>query len=311
MDTNRVKFVLGVLLVLFLWSLAYPAMIVALGSFHPESLALLRFLIASAVLAVFAYIKKIRLPDKNDFLVIFLCALFGIAISQLMLLNGQKFTDAGTASLLMNTYPVFVAVFSSLMFREFISSTKWLGILVSFCGILIVSFGRNGAFCINQGTFLLLCCAIIVGLYDLEQKELMKKYKPHELTCYFVWIGTFILLIFSNVLVKDIVYATPDAIFSTVYLGIFSSVIASLLWATLLRQTSASSLSNCSYLTPFLSMLLAFVTLHQSPSIYALIGGIVVVTGVTLMSFSRKIRLVILLQKKNLVRVYNRVYSKY
>ena len=89
MNTDKVRYALGVLLVLFLWSLAYPAMIVALKSFHPESLALLRFLVASTVLAILAYIKKIRLPDKNDLPIIFLCALFGIAISQLMLLNGQ------------------------------------------------------------------------------------------------------------------------------------------------------------------------------------------------------------------------------
>jgi drug/metabolite transporter (DMT)-like permease len=308
MNTTRLKFLLGVLVVLSLWSFAYPAMIIALDSFHPESLALLRFIIASLALAVFAYIKKIRLPDKKDFLIIFLCSLFGIAVSQLMLLNGQKTTDAGTASLLMNTYPVFVAVFSSLIFGEFISYTKWVGILISFSGILIVSLGRSGHLYFDHGTIMLLGCAIIVGLYDLEQKELMKKYKPHELICYFVWIGTIILMLFSNMLFKDIIYATPKAIFSAAYLGIFSSVIASLLWANLLRKNSVCTLSNCSYFTPFLSMFLAFITIHQTPTIYTVIGGVVVVLGVTLMSFSKEVKIGILLQKKKILKAYDSAF---
>lgn len=67
---------------------------------------MLRFLVASTVLAIYALIMRIRLPAWRDLPRIALCGLVGIAGSNLALNTGEQTVTAGAASLLVNTGPI-------------------------------------------------------------------------------------------------------------------------------------------------------------------------------------------------------------
>jgi drug/metabolite transporter (DMT)-like permease len=52
---------------LFLWASAFVGIKAGLKSYSPESIALLRFLVASTILIIYAVFSRMRLPHVSDF----------------------------------------------------------------------------------------------------------------------------------------------------------------------------------------------------------------------------------------------------
>ncbi|HSA06821.1 MAG TPA: EamA family transporter [Candidatus Gastranaerophilales bacterium] len=288
MCKKRLIFALSMLFLFFLWSTSYTAVVIALKDFSPSGLALFRFLIASAILFALSFIYKVRLPDKKDLLLISVCGVLGISVYNIIMFSGQKAIPVALSSLLLNTYPIFVSIFSLLIFKEFINTFKWIGIIVCFVGIIIAS---GGNFTFNNSVILILTAAIILSLFDLEQRVLMKKYRPFELTCYFVWAGTLALCIFLPALIKDLATVKSNSLITAVYLGAFPSVAASVLWAKLIFKYSVSSLACYCYISPIFTAIVAFLFLNQMPGQSVITGAIVVISGLFIIHFSKSINL--------------------
>jgi len=289
MCRGKLFLVLSLVCLFFLWSSTYTAVLMALNGFSPEGLALLRFLIASVVLFAISRWKKVRMPDKKDWPLIIFCGVIGVSFYNLILLYGQKASTVAISSILLNTYPIFVAIFSFLIFKESVSLFRWVGIVVCFIGMVVISGGNILNFSFGSNIFLLLFAAAIVSLFDLEQKQLMKKYTPFELTCYFIWTGTLFLLVFCGSLVQDLTMITTNSLLPAIYLGAFPSVMASLIWAKLIVKYSITLLSCCCYITPFFAMLIAFIFLHQIPTITVALGSLIVVSGLFVINFAERI----------------------
>ncbi|OGI03138.1 MAG: hypothetical protein A2Y25_08250 [Candidatus Melainabacteria bacterium GWF2_37_15] len=290
MCKNKLFLALSFLVLFFLWSSTYTAVTIALNAFSPGGLALFRFSIASVLLFIVSRRCKINYPDKKDLPLILVCGFLGVSVYNLILFYGQKNIPVAVSSILLNTYPIFVATFSFLIFKEYINIFKLIGIIISFIGILIVSGGEVFEFSFNSSILLILLAAIIVSLFDIEQKQLMKKYTPLELTCYFIWSGTLFLLVFSGTLIHDFMGIDFNSFASAVYLGVFPSVIATLIWSKLILKYSITSLSCCCYITPFFAMLLAFLFLHQIPKSSVITGSIIVITGLLISNFSKNLK---------------------
>ncbi len=288
-NKNNLFAVFNVLFILFVWSFTFTEITIALQEFSPGGLALFRFSIASIVLVLLSFKQKIRIPSKTDIPILILSGFIGITIYHLLIMYGQIHCTAGVASLLISTYPIFLAIFSSFIYKELINVNKWIGILMCFLGISLVSLGENNGILIGSSTLLLLCAAIVLSLFDLNQKNLMKKYTPFELTCYFIWSGTLFLFIFTPDLIREFQLASIKSIFAGFYLGIFPSAIVYVLWAKLLSKFSASTLSLVCYISPFFAMLVAFLSINQVPSSLAMYGSLVVFLGIVFMTFAHKL----------------------
>lgn len=287
MSKNNLILIGSIFLLFLLWSSSYTAVFIALKEFSPEGLALFRFLISSIVLFLLSLRFKVRMPDKKDLPLILTCGALGVCVGSIILFHGQKSTPVAVASILINTYPIFVAIFSFLIFKELFNVVKLAGIVICFIGIFIVSGGTMTHFAIKGSMFLIILSAIIISLYDLEQKKLMKKYSPFELTCYFVWSGTLFLLLFSKSLLHDLSYVQLSSILSAVYLAVFQSIVAAIVWGKLILKYSVTSLACCCYVTPFFAMGIAFLFLHQMPTASAIYGSIFVISGLLISNFSK------------------------
>jgi len=97
---------------LALWASAFAAIRVALIGFSPAGLGLVRFAIASAMLGVLATIRRPRRPAAGDVVCIGTAALLLFVIYNLGLNYGERHINAGTASLLIATAPLFAQLTS-------------------------------------------------------------------------------------------------------------------------------------------------------------------------------------------------------
>ena len=276
----------GVLLALatsvILWASAFPGIRAGLVAYSPAHLAALRFLVASAALASFAAVVRMRLPDVRDLPGLLLAGTLGITVYHLLLNVGELTVSAGAASFLANTIPVFTAVLAWLFLRERLPAAAWAGIAVSMFGVALIAAGDARGTELDPGVLFILGSSASGAGYFVLQKHFMKRYTSLEFTAYAIWAGTLVLLLFSRGLGDAIRVAPLDATAAAVYLGIFPAAIGYLTWGRVLSAWSASRASTALFLVPGVSLAISWVWLGEVPTLLAAVGGVLALAGIGL-----------------------------
>lgn len=253
------------------------------GGYEPGHLVLVRFLVASAVFIIYALWPgvKFQFPKKEDFLRILILGWIGISVYHIGVTFGEQTISAGTAGMLVGSSPVFTAIIAVLVLKERLQFRGWLGLVIGFIGIIIITLGSSGSeITISTGALLVIMAAIATSLFFVFQKPLFNKYRPIELTAYFTWAGTLPFFIFSPGLMDSIQSATIEAHLSALYVGIFPAAIAYVTWAIALSLGNASSISSILYIEPVIAIIISWIWLGEWPSTLSLIGGFIAIIGV-------------------------------
>ena len=93
-----------------LWASAFPGIRVGLEAYGLGQVALMRFLVASTVLAAYAAITRMRLPERRDLPAVFPAGFLAFTVYHVAPNYGEVTVSAGPASILINTAPLFTAL---------------------------------------------------------------------------------------------------------------------------------------------------------------------------------------------------------
>lgn len=270
---------------LLLWSSAFPGIRAALMGYSPGDLVLLRFLIASLALGLWAAIAKMPLPQWRDWPGMVALGFLGIAGYQIALSFGQKTITAGAAALIVSLTPVFMALFGRIFLGERLTLIGWFGSLVSFVGIGVVSLGESGSFRWSEGVLLVLLATLATSLFFVAQRPYLKRYSALQMTTIGIWAGTALMgAIWLPGLGAAVHHAPRAATLAVVYMGLFPGALAYVTWAFALSRMPASLLGNSLYLEPPLVIVIAFIWLGELPSALTILGGVIAIAGVVISS---------------------------
>ncbi|QRG66316.1 DMT family transporter [Brevibacillus choshinensis] len=270
---------------LVLWASAFPGIRVGLEAYSPDQLSLLRFLIGSALLILFAVVFRIRLPEGKDIPVLLLLGGLGFTVYHVALNYGEQTISAGVASLFVSTTPLFASLLAMLFYRERFGIRGWVGSLLGFIGVMISSLGTGETLQWNGGIFLILLASFSESLYFAFQRTYVEKYGFLAFTAYTIWGGTFFMLYALPGLGEAIAHAPAQVSASVLYLGIFPTVIAYLALAFVTSRVGASEATSSLYLTPALAFAIGWVWLGEVPTLPSILGGVVTLLGVLLATF--------------------------
>lgn len=271
-------------LTVVLWASAFPGIRAAIHSYTPAHVALIRYATASIALAVYAGFVRIRLPRLRDIPAFALLGLVGIAYYNVALNGGEVHVPSAEASFIVAAAPIFMAIEAILFLRERLRPWGWLGIIVCFAGISIITLSRNAGLHLDGWSFLVLSAAVAQSLYSVGQKFLLARYTALECTAYAIWLGTVLLLVFTPGLFGAIRTAPLDATLAALYLGIFPGALAYVTWAYALSRLPASTAGSFLYLVPIVASGIAWLWLGEVPAVLALGGGLLVLVGVILVN---------------------------
>lgn len=277
------KLYLAIAVTIIFWSSAFVGIRIGLDDFHPGSLALLRYSVASLCLfAMSLCIKKTLTPNIKETLQLFALGVIGIGIYNICLNFGEMSVSAGVASFTIGLGPVLVVFMSMLFFKEKLSSKAWLGLAISLIGISVMSFSELLSSNFNTGILIVFLSTCAYAIYNLFQKPFLNRFHPIQVTAYIIWGGTLLLSLFSRQLIHDLHHAHWQSTLAAIYMGIFPASIAYASWGFVIKYISPARAVMFLYCSPIIATFLGVVLLNESPAIMSLIGGGIALIGALL-----------------------------
>ncbi|MES2656689.1 MAG: DMT family transporter [Bacteroidota bacterium] len=260
----------------------------------PFGFILLRVLVASVLILVFhrIFIKE-KIKDKSDLLKMVVCAVFGVAANMLLFFKGLAITTPINGSVLMMNTPIFVVLISWFWYKEKITLTKALGVLLASIGAIMLVGGTKFEFSSTRalGDLMVAANAIIYAFYLVYAKQLIHKYHPLTVTLYGFLFGTLLVLPFGIGDFMQIEWSsfTPKITGFVVFITVGSTFLTYVLNAYALRHASSSLVGSYIYLQPVCATLIAIVFATDELNIEKLVFMFVVFAGVYLASLKKKV----------------------
>ena len=266
---ERIKAIVYLIIASILWSTA--GILIKMVDWNPIAIAGTRSFIAAFV--VLAYVKKPKITMSKAQI----GGAFAYAAAVILFVSGNKLTTSANAIILHYTAPIFVALLSAWILKESIFWYDWLTIVCVFGGMLL--FFIDG---LKTGNLFGDVLATLSGLF-LAGVTISLRFQKDESPVETALLGNIITFIIA---LPFILRSMPDgrSMVGLVLLGVFQLGIAYIFFALSLKNISALEGILITVVEPILNPVWVFLFAKELPSLNAVIGGIFVLSAVTMRS---------------------------
>lgn len=263
------------------WSSAFVSIRDAGRYLEPGPLTLGRMSVAAIVLLAIWALRREGLPGRKAWPGIVTAGVLWFGVYMVALNWGEQLVDAGTAALVVNIGPILMALLGGWFLKEGFSLRLFIGMAVSFAGVLVVSLSMSGGGSTSLlGVALCVIAAVTYAIGVVAQKPTLRYASPLQFTTFGCLIAAVLCLPFAPALATELGEAPAAAALHVVYLGGFPTALAFITWAYALKRTTAGKMGATTYIVPALVVLMSWVFLGEVPGWLTLGGGVLCLVGV-------------------------------
>jgi drug/metabolite transporter (DMT)-like permease len=282
-------------LLLSLTSLFWAANIVlaryVAGHVPPITLCCIRWVGACLILLPFAWphLRRDWPALRAHLPLMLMLSATGIAINNTLSYWALQFTQALNALLIQSSGPLFVALWSLLLFGIRLTGAQCFGIAISLAGVLtIILRGDIAALAsvrFNKGDVMFAGALMVFGLYSAL---MTRRPATHQLSLIVFTTGCGALLMFPFTLweISSGARLSFDAltIATLIYVVIFPSALAYLFFNRGIALIGPNRAAPFFHLVPVFGSAMAILLLGEQPRLYHLVGYVLVLAGVVIAS---------------------------
>ena len=261
----------------------------------PLAMTFYRWLFALAILAPFAlpHVRRDWRAIHRGARVLVPLGILGIGAHNALAYVGLNYTTATNGVILNSFIPVMIIAISFVFLRERLTRLQVAGVVLSFCGVLVILSGGSVAALLalspNRGDLLVILSMLLWSLYTIGLRWRPPGLSLLSFLFVIAVVGDLAILPFyvaETLLVRPMAW-TWTAVAAIAGVACFSSVLAYIFWNRGVEQVGASVAGLFVHLMPVFGVLLAWLVLGERLLPFHLAGILLILTGIYLTSRRR------------------------
>ena len=265
-----------------IWSTAFVGNKVLLQYLDPIEVMLYRFVMAWGLLLLLAPLTG-TIRSWRDELYFAALGFLGIFVYFLLENFALKYTQASNVGLYMGAIPILTALFAHFFVaEERFRLPLLLGFFLALAGMGLILFDERRFVLRLRGDLLALAGASTFALYSVMLSKSPRGYHFLVTTRKSFFYGILFMLLYLLVGARQMhldAIVRPVVALNLLYLGIFSSGLAFILWQRGIETIGPVSAGNYIYLVPLLTALTGVAVLDEKISAAMLTGGALILAG--------------------------------
>ena len=270
---NKYSVVILALVVSFLWGSLFSVIKIGYREFAISSkdvwaillFAGLRFFLSGVLLVGEETIreKRINLPVWDEFKSIFIVSLFTVILHYAFTYTALSLCDSSKSAVLKQIGFLFVPCIMFMIRKdEKFSIYKVMAGALGFISVIIINLdGMNFIFGIGELLVILASFSNVAG--QIISKNVFDKYRPARVVAYGQFVGGLVLMGFGYILGGRIFVWTLSSVAVLLYICA-ASIVANLLWNTLIKYNDMSKLSVLKSADPIFATAFSAVLLGEN-----------------------------------------------
>lgn len=276
-----------------IWGTSFLFIKVLISSMAPEAVVFGRCFFGAVILfLIYLFSKQKNNFKKLPWLQIIFVSLTNNALPWLLICSSETKLSSGLASIINATTPIWTLIIGFLFFSSHLKFNQWIGIIVGFTGIFILSDFKMGVFHSGNtlGIILMSGATLCYGVGAQLSKKYLSKLSVIETSFFTLTVSaiiSFMIMFITAPQSLHMVFNTKT-ILPLLGLGAFGSGVAYILYYFLVKEGSAEFASLVTYLVPVSAIIWGALILKEAIHLSMIIGLLVIFFGVYISSIKFK-----------------------
>ena len=264
------------------------------GGVSPITILQVRYVIATSLFFLtILLIKKLSFKVlQKDWLSLGLSSVF-LTVSLITFWYGLRdIKNVAVALAIFFTYPIVLAIASSLLFKEKFSKYRKASLALGITGVLfsvgiLPELAVSGVIMLGAG-YMAVSSLTWAG-YFMASQNISRKYSPYVISFWSFLIATVAFLLIQNP-IMSLKELNIEVLRYLLFLAVFSTYIGYSFLLKGIKYLGAASTGIVHLSRSVASVVLAFIVLHERPSIPEIIGVVLVCGGVYLLGREKRVQ---------------------
>lgn len=281
------------ILSMIFWSFSFVWVKIVYEAYGPLTTVLFRLLISAGLMLVFTLLsRKLQRIQPGDLKFFVLLAFFEPFLYFMGESYGLKYVSSTVASVIVATIPLFTPVVAWYFYKEKLSKTNVLGLVITFFGVSLVVLDSSFNFTASPlGVALeFLAVAGAIGYASLL-KGISHRYNTFTIITYQNLVGAIFFLPFwigfeANNFTN--IPFHPEAFWAIIKLAIFASTFAFILFTYSVRNIGINKSNIFINIIPVFVAVIAYLVLGDRLNFHQMVGIAIVISGLFLAQINWK-----------------------